>query len=436
MTNNELKRTISLPSAVFIIIGYVVGATIFILPGSLAAETGPAVFIAYMLAAIPAIIAGVIMAQIGSALPVSGANFVLIRDALSPYAGFLYTWIMLSMAAVVIPLIAMGFANYLGHFVPGMNQKVIASSLIVLFVVVNSLGVGVAAKVQDVMVVIFLLALLIFGIGGVVAGDAELLQPLFPKGVSPLALAAVTAFFSYAGVFVIAEIAGEIKNPRRNIPLAIGIGFVVIILLYTLVPLALNMLIPWGDLAETKMAVVTASEVFLPKPVVTFIAVSALLAAATSVNGVMLGLSRDLYQGAKSGLYPGMLASVHATTNAPVNAVILVGTLALVGTIIGGAITSYAQLALVGVMAIQIMTGIALIRMPGTMSDAYESASFKLGRKGILVVSILSIAFSTVFIFLLSAERPTLLFVGIGFLVVGLIYQQIWTRVLQCRFSR
>ena len=132
-SNAELTRTISLPSAAFIIIGYVVGATIFILPGSLAADTGPAVFIAYMLAAIPAIIAGIVMAQIGSALPVSGANFVLIRDALSPYSGFIYVWIMSSMAAVVIPLVALGFADYFGHFIPAIDNRLLAMAIISIF---------------------------------------------------------------------------------------------------------------------------------------------------------------------------------------------------------------------------------------------------------------------------------------------------------------
>ena len=425
----ELTRSINLPSAVFIIIGYVVGATIFILPGSLAADTGPAVFVAYMLAGIPAIIAGIVMAQIGSALPVSGANFVLIRDALSPYAGFIYVWIMISMAAVVIPLVALGFADYFGHFIPGIDSRLLAMSLIVVFIILNSLGVSVAAAAQNVLVVVFLVALLVFGIGGVMNGDASLLQPLFPKGVSPLALAAITAFFSYAGVFVIAEIAGEIKNPGRNIPLAILLSFVVIILLYTLVPLALNMTIPWNELGETRMVVVTASQMFLPKPLVTLIAVSALFAAATSVNGILLGLSRDFFQGANSGLFPAAFARINAKTHVPFNAVLLVGGLALIGAAIGGAITSYAQLALIGVMIIQIMTGIALIRLPAVMPDVYNKSEFKLGRAGLWIVGILFIVFSIGFLALLAAERTGLLLIGLIFLAVGVIYQLIWTRI-------
>jgi len=413
---------------VFVVIGYVVGATIFILPGSLAPDTGPAVFVAYALAAIPAIVAGFVMAQIGSAFPVSGSIFILLRDALSTYAGFIYQWIMVSMGAVVIPLVAFGFADYLGYFVPGLNAKAVAATLAVLFVGLNWFGMSVATRAQNIMVVVFLAALLVFGLGGVIAGDAVNLQPLFPKGYSVLTIAAITAYFSYAGVFVIAEIAGEVKDPGRNIPRAILLAFIAIIALYLLVPLALTMLIPWQELGATQMAVVTASGLFLPAPVVSIIAVSALFAAATTVNSFMMGLSRDLFQGAKSGLFPGVFAAVNAKTHVPDRAVVLIGALSLIGIAIGGAITSYAQLALIGLMLIQIMTGIALLRLPTVLPDAFAKSVFKLSMGVLRTVAAAYIAFSAFFLYMLSSEKPRLLIIGLGFLLVGVIYQQIWSR--------
>ena len=80
MTQETLSRTINLPAAAFLIIGYVVGATIFILPGSLAADAGPAIYIAYLMAAVPAVFACFVMAVIGSAIPASGSLYLIIRD--------------------------------------------------------------------------------------------------------------------------------------------------------------------------------------------------------------------------------------------------------------------------------------------------------------------------------------------------------------------
>ena len=134
MTQETLSRTINLPAAAFLIIGYVVGATIFILPGSLAAEAGPAIYIAYLIAAIPAVFACFVMAIIGSAIPASGSLYLIIRDMLSPSLGFLYLWLMVSLAAMVIPLVAFGFADYFLHFYAGLDSKVVAIILITIFI--------------------------------------------------------------------------------------------------------------------------------------------------------------------------------------------------------------------------------------------------------------------------------------------------------------
>ncbi len=428
MSNESLVRSVGLPAATFIIVGYVIGASIFILPGSMAADVGPAVFVAYAIAAIPAIIAGFVMAQLGTALPVSGAIYVLLRDVLSPFSGFLYLWIMVSLGAVIIPLVAFGFADYLGYFVNGLDRSVVAASVVVGFVFLNGLGMKVAATAQSLMVIGLLAVLAVFGVAGVLAGDADLLQPLFPKGYSPLTLAAITAYFSYAGVFVIAEIAGEVREPARNIPLAILFAFTIIALLYTLVPLALSMLIPWQEHGDTSMAVVTASQIFLPKPVVTLVAVAALIAAATSVNGVMMGLSRDFYQGATGGVFPAWFAEIGTRTHAPVRTVVLVGTLSLVGVAVGGAITSYAQLALIGLMIIQIMTGVALIRLPSVLPQVYERSSLKIGRRWLWFISLAYIVFSLCFLILLAGEAPQLLVVGLVFIAAGVAYHTIRTQ--------
>jgi APA family basic amino acid/polyamine antiporter len=431
MSTAELPRTIGLPTATLFIVGYVIGATIYILPGSLASMTGPAVFVAFLLAAVPALVACFVMAHIGSAFPVSGANFVLLRDVLSPRAGFMYLWIMISMAAIVIPMIALGFADYFGHYLPAMDNRLVACGVIVLFILFNCLGVSVATFAQNLMSVAILAALVIFGVGGVVSGDMGLMQPLFPKGLTPLPIAAITAYMSYSGVFVIAEIAGEIKNPHRNIPLAIALSFVSITVVYTLVALALPMIIPWGKLGQTEMAVVTASQVFLPKPLVTFIAVSALLAGATSVNGILLGLSRDFFQGARDGLFPELFSHLNTKTLVPVEAIILVGALALSGAIIGGSVIEYAQLALMGLMLVQIMTGVAIMRLPKDRPEVFRKAGFRLNGPSLMVVGVLYIVLSAGFLILLATEHFEFLIAELIYVATGLFYY-----LYRCRSPR
>jgi APA family basic amino acid/polyamine antiporter len=419
MSQETLSRTIGLPGAAFLIIGYVVGATIFILPGSLAADAGPAVYIAYLLAAIPAILACFAMAQIGSAIPASGSIYLVIRDVLSPSLGFLYLWIMVAMAAVVIPLVAFGFADYFTHFNPGLNSRVVAMSIIALFILINYLGMRAATGLQSVMVVGFLIVLLVFGVGGLINGDPSLMKPLTPRGWSPIVLATITAYFSYTGVFIIAEVAGEIKNPGRTIPLAIFLSFLVIILLYTLVPLALTSILPWETLGSTKMAVVTAAQRFMPGWLVTFIAAGALFAAATSINGIMMGLSRDFYKGSKSGLFPRYFGGVHPRFKTPGRAVLVIGALSLAGAAAGGSVVQYAQIAVMGLMVIQIMTGIALLKLPGKMPEVYAASPFRLGPFSLRFVSVFYIVFSIAFLIILGADQPDAVLSGTVFIALG-----------------
>jgi APA family basic amino acid/polyamine antiporter len=100
------------------------------------------------------------------------------------------------------------------------------------------------------MVFALLLALTVFALAGLVNMDTDRLTPFMPNGFSPVLAATVQAFFSYAGFMVIIEIGGEIKNPTRNIPLALAISFITVLLLYTLVSVAIVGVIPWQELGD------------------------------------------------------------------------------------------------------------------------------------------------------------------------------------------
>lgn len=421
MSEGQLSRTINLPSAAFLIIGYVVGATIFILPGSLASQAGPAVYIAYVLAAIPAVLACFVMALIGCAIPASGSIYLVIRNALSPALGFFYIWLMVALAVVAIPLVAYGFADYFAYFYPGLNNKIIALSVISLFIAVNCFGMKLTSKLQNIMVIGFIVVLLVFGIGGLANADHSTMTPLFPRGWSPVMVAAMTAYFSYVGVFVIAEVAGEIKNPGRTIPLAILLSFVVITLLYVLVPLALTSILRWDSPDMSGMAVVAAAKLFLPQWVVTLIAVGALFAAATSINGIMLGMSRDLYQGARTGLFPRYLARIHNRFGTPSRAIMVVGTLSLAGALLEGSIVQYTQIAVMGLMVVQVITGFALLKVPTRMAEAYQASPFKLGNVPFRFICVCYIIFSVVFLIVLASEQPGAILPGIVLIVLGFV---------------
>ncbi len=422
MKSSSLQRTVDLKSAIFILIGFVIGATIFVLPGTLAADAGPAVFLAYFFAGIPAIFACFVMAQVGGAFPTTGASYEVISKVLSPYWGFIYICFMVSLAALVIPLVAFGFADYIQHFLPNSNPTFIALLVVAFFIATNCLGMELSMHIQIALVMFFLIVLMVFGFSGITNGDPQLLHPLFPNGYSPVILAAITAYFSYAGVFVIAEIAGEIKNPGKTIPQAILISFIVIIAVYILVPLALVMTIPWADYAGKSMAVVTASNILLPEWMVNFIALGALFAAATSINGILMGLSRDFYKGAEENHFPKYYSNVSNRNATPVPAVLAIGVLSIVGVLVGGSIKEYVQIAVLGLMITQILIGISVLKLPTKLPNLYQNAKYKLSKPQLKFFSFGFIFFSISFFLYLGAQSPKSIIAGIAYLLICTIY--------------
>lgn len=378
MSEHRMERTIGLGGAVFTLVGYVVGAGIFILPAQLAGATGPGLFLSYLVAAIPALFACVICAQIGPMFPTSGATYVAVRTLLSPFWGFVLVWTIIVCASVAIAFVSYGFADYLNFFVPGLPPKAVAVGVLLFFAALNLAGVQPVVWLQALMVLWFMATLLIFGFGGLAHAHAEYFRPFFPKGGGAILTTAIPAYMTYTGLAVIAEIGEEIKDPHRTIPWCLAISFVVILLMYTLVPAALVGLIPWNELGGTEAAVGRAAGLFLPRWVAVVVSLSALGAAATSVNGILLAQTRDIFALARDRIFPARLGHVNARTTVPDAAVLLLAGLALTCILFGASITEYAIMTVQGVMVLQVLAGIAVYRVPTALPERYAAAPFKL----------------------------------------------------------
>jgi APA family basic amino acid/polyamine antiporter len=412
--SQSAERTIGLASAVFILVGYTIGASIFILPGQLAAEAGPGAFVSYLIAGAIAAIAGVIGAAIGSAIPVSGSLNVASSQVLAPVVGFMGVWATLVAVAVAISLVSYGLADYLAYFVPGIDRFSVAVVAALGFGLLNLTTIQMAVRLQVAMTVAFLVILFGFGVGGVVHADPALLTPLMPNGFGPVLAAAVPAFFSYAGMTVITEIGGEIKRPGRTVPLALLISFVIVALCYSLVAFAVPALLPWQSLAGVDAPVASAARVFLPAWTGGAIAIGAIFAAATSINAMLLIHSRDVLAMARARAFPAVLGRRNARA-VPVGAVALVTGLGVLGTLLGATIREYAVLAVISVMLLQVFSGLVVLRLPRALPEESKRSEFRLGRVGRALFGGLTIASSIVFMVLGVIDSPRH---GIAYLVV------------------
>jgi len=360
---DSLRRHIGLGGAVFTLVGYVIGASIFILPGQLAAQAGPGLFLSYLTAGGLAVLACLASAHIGGQFPVSGATYVAIGKTIGPRAAFLSMWLLLLALTVGVPLVAYGMVDYLAYFLPDLPRRATAVAIVLGFGLLNLVPVRHAVRAQVVMTVVLLIIVYGFGLAAMSHVEASRFTPLLPRGLGGVLGAAVAAYFSFLGFMVIADIAEEIKDPDRTIPRALLVSFVIVVSAYLLIALAVPGLLDWRTLATAPAPVAMAAESFLPPAAARIIAVAAILAAGTSVHGILLVHSRDVYALARDSVFPDALAPL-STGGIPQRAVILLTGLGVLGTLLGASIVQYAVLSALGVMVLQVMAGLAVLRLP------------------------------------------------------------------------
>ena len=429
MQESPLRRHVGLAGAVFTLVGYVIGASIFVLPGELGARAGPALPLSYLVAGVLALLAGLTAVHIGSHLPVSSAIYVAISRNVGPRLGFLAAWAVLAAVGVGLPLVALGVAEYVGYLWPWLSRQIIALTLIAAFGVVNLLPVRTSVLVQGVMTVTFVVLLYAFGWEGVSRVDGAAFSPFFANGVGPALGAAVGAYFSFTGFTIIANIGAEIRNPGRVLPWALGIGFVLITVAYLLVAITVVGLLDWRTLASVPAPVATAAELFLPDWAVWLVSLIAILAGVTSLHGVLLVHSRDVYALAKDRILPALFAWVHPMTGSPAAGVVTLTLLGLIGVLAGAALFDYALMAVLGVLFLQVCAGIALLRMPSYRTPGRFALSAGWRR----IVGLGLIITSGAFALFGTLERPVVALVFGLVMLAGILYYSARRQLLLAR---
>lgn len=408
-----MERTIGLRGAVVTLTGFVIGASIFLLPGELAATAGPGVVVSYGIASVIVAFSCVIGAHIGTMFPVSGASFVYATRLTAPLWGFLMIWLTIAGVSMSVALVAHGFAGYFNVLFPGADRMLVAVLVVLVFGVINMRGAVASVRVQSLMVIAFMTAVTAFAVTGTAQVDTGLLIPVAPNGYGPVLAAAVPAVFSYAGFLVIIDIGGEIRNPSRTIPLALLISFMIVWLGYSSVSLAIVGHIPWQQLAGHGAPVVAVAQSIFPAWAAGLFTYAVLVGMATSINGLLLGYSRDVYVLARVRLLPGIIATTSRRNGQPHFAVALLTVASVLAVLIGARISEYARVVVMALMLAQVLLGVATLRLPAMPSARPAAGAFALSPSWRVFFAAGLIVVSTAFFFIgvLAAPRSALLLV-------------------------
>ncbi|QGV78022.1 amino acid permease [Streptomyces ficellus] len=389
LEGHGLKRTMGLFQLVCFGVGAIVGTGIFVGLSDSVAEAGPAVVVSFILAAITCIFTAFSFAELGSAIPVSGSSYSFAYATLGERVAFLVGWCLLLEYGVSVSAVAVGWGQYLNELLdslvgwqlpealagpPGDGGTVNIPAVIVigLAAVLLVRGIRESARATAVMAIVKILILVLFCAIAFRAYQSDNLTPFATHGLAGVTSGASVAFFSYIGFDAITTAGEEVKNPRKNIPLAIMICIGIVTLLYCLVAVAAIGALSADEVADQPAALslivdrVTESGVGGG-----IIAFGAVVAIASVVLAVMYGQTRILMSMSRDGLIPHVFEKISPKTSTPVaNTWIVAGVFAVPAAVVP--LDVVLNLTTIGTLAIMVAVNIAVIalrrRYPDTES--------------------------------------------------------------------
>jgi APA family basic amino acid/polyamine antiporter len=334
MVGHDLERSLGLYPTMMISMGAMIGSGIFVLPALGYKKAGPAVILAYVLAAIVVLPAALSKAEMATAMPESGGTYLYIDRALGPLFGTIAgigAWFSLTFKS---SFALVGLGAYLLLFAPISQGAItfVALGLGVLIVVLNISGTKLSGQVQAIVVSLVLVGLLAYTVNAGFTLDTGRFTPFVTEGGGGVVTAAAFVFVSFAGVTKIASIAEEVKDPGTNLPRAMIGSMVVMTLIYVAVIAAVVGLAdskvlkhggPDGGASLTPMA--DGAEALFGGFGVVIISVIAVVALTSMGNAGVLSSSRFPLAMSRDNLLPPVLRTVDDRFATPRNSILLTG---------------------------------------------------------------------------------------------------------------
>ena len=323
----ELERRLGLTSIIAISLGATLGA-FFVLPGLAAYLTGPSMWLAFGIAGLCVLPAALSKAELATAMPTSGGAYVYLERAFGPLVGTVCGLGLWASLLLKSSFALVGITLYLEMLVQ-IDATSAAIGFLLLVTVVNILGVRKVGQAQVFMVALSVIGLLIMMFMGQKTYQPQLMQPFMPNGYDGLITCVAVVFIAYAGVTKIAAVAEEVKNPERNLPLAMLITLGVAAALYIGMSwtmagsVSANISHTEGGLQGDYRSVYTAALAIGGKAFALVIAALGALTMVAMANAGLLASSRFPFSMARDHLLPKSLGEVRSQFLTPIPAILL-----------------------------------------------------------------------------------------------------------------
>jgi len=346
---NGLVKGLGLVDSTTLVMGSMIGSGVFIVAADISRQVqSPGLMIlTWVITSVLTLIAALSYGELAAAMPQAGGQYVYLREAFGPMWGFLYGWTLFMVIQTgTMAAVAVGFAKYTGVFFPWLSaqhylmgsgrlglttQQLLAILVLVFLTWSNTRGIRTGANVQNVFTFAKVAALVgLVGIGFVVGRNAEAVASNFHgfwrnsgwnfETVRLVGVAMVGALFSADAWNNVTFTAGEVRNPRRNLPLSLGLGVLIVCALYIAAQLVYLNVLTFPEIQNADQdRVATAAALKMLGPVaVQLMAAAIMISTFGCVNGLVLSGARVYYAMAKDRLFFRRAGELDAVHHAPV----------------------------------------------------------------------------------------------------------------------
>lgn len=327
---DQLPRKLGLLDATLIVIGIVIGSGIFLLPNVIARAlpSGPAIIAVWIVSGVLSYFGAQAYAELGAMMPATGGQYVYLREAYGPWCAFLCGWVfMLAVVPGGIAFLAVGFSIYFAHFVPlaAGVRTIVSLALVAILSAINYIGVREGAWVQRIFTSLKIVGLV------VVIGSAMFVPP----ATRAVTLAAQTLSYSGIGITMtaclmayngwshVSFVAGEVKDPQRNLPGSLAFGMVVVMALYLSANIAYMHVMTVPEIAATERVGAAVAERTMGPAGATALSAVVLLSIIGAINGCILTGARMPFAQARDGLFFSRFGRVHPRFETPAFAIVV-----------------------------------------------------------------------------------------------------------------
>lgn len=421
----ELKRHLGLFHTTMYGVGLILGAGIYALIGDAAGEAGNSVWISFVLAAVSAIFTGLSYAELSSMYPKAAAEYSFVKNAFgNNFVAFLVGWLTLFVAVISAAAIALGFGGYLTQL---FQIPIVLAAILIITILtfVNYFGIRESSSMNIIFTIIEAVGLgIVIWVGLSITG-AEIDYFDAPHGFSGIFSAFTLVFFAYIGFENIANIAEEIKNPRKVLPRAIILAISITAIVYILVSISAVRVLDWQELGASVAPLADVIERSLGQEWGFGILIIALFATTNTVLIMLVSGSRILYGISLDRALPGIFSAIHQKRKTPWIAVILIGALSASFVFIGD-IGTVANISVFAIIMVFVLVNLALIWLRYKQPDIERQFRSPVNVKKFPVLAALGII--TPILGIIQLE-PFVLLMGLGVVASGALFYYIYNKI-------